>query len=1510
MRKILYLLFILIPFLGNAQIIDSFDDNEFSSNPEWYGEISKFEVINPPTSGDGSLNASANNDGKVLRSKQNQGDAVLTTANPTAYGEWRFSIADGTNWAVSSTNDYIIVLMSNDSTVSKLKDGAKNFNGYFFRFKGSSANDDFGLFKQTGNTETEILNTSYPGTVDGNTAIGRSVKITRSDIGEWRIYIDDGFDVIASTQRGSMVLDNTHTTSNWFGISTNIANPGLTRVLYFDNLYIGPIVGDTIKPVVSSVSILSSSSLRVVFNEAVSEASAENINNYLVNNSIGNPDSAVLNLGNQTTVDLYFTNQFADGILNTLTISSVEDISGNAMNSSQHNFTYNKIKALSTTALSSNQLSVVFSETVETISAKTISNYSVNNSIGNPDSVTINTDNKSVILYFANNFISGTNYTLTVQNVTDLIGTSINTTNLPFSYFVVQQFDIVINEIMADPTPVVGLPDAEYVELYNTTSYDVDLNGWTITTGTTVKSIPTTTIPANGYILICTTTAQSLLQQYGTALGVLSTYALTNSGATIKIKNNNGLTIDSVSYLDSWYLDAGKKDGGWSLEKIDPLNNCSGSGNWIASVHPSGGTPGSVNSVKNQNQDIFPPYITNLLVTDSNRLSIQYSENINSSLASIKTNYSVNNGIGNPDSVSVILNTVNLYFSTAFTEGITNTLTINSISDLCNNTLLNSQKEFSYYTIHQYDIVINEIMADPSPVVALPNWEYLELYNRTNHSIDLINWTITIGSTSKVIPNIQIGANAYLLICSSYAYNEVSLYGNTVAIYNLPALVNSGQSITIKDGIGNIISSVTYSDSWYGDATKKEGGWSLEAIDPNNTCGGVNNWKASIDERGGTPGSVNSILANNIDTIAPKVNFVLVYREKILLVSFTEIINSTSATNISNYIVPGYNIDSVKIDSTNKANVYIYFNSAFALGVENILTIQNISDECGNLLNISSIPFTFNKVFPYDVLINEVMADPDPVIGLPNYEYIELHNKTNNKVDMIGWTITSGTTTKTIPSTQITAGGYLILCHSNYYSNFTQFGNVAAIASFPSLSNTGQSITIKDYNGSVIHSISYTDKWYQDKYKDDGGWSLELIDVNNPCGGIKNWIASTDPLGGTPGKKNSVYGTNPDITAPSVLRAYIQNDTLNVIFDEPLKFSSINNKNIYSVDNGIGNPAWIQPVEPRYLTVKMKFTQSFSKGTIYTISVMDSIMDCAGNKVAEYNSCRFAIPDSAVAKDVIINEVLYDPKGDGADFVELYNRSEKTIDLKNLKLTNRKGASLSDNIKTITTDGYLLFPEEFVVLTTSIENIQTTYYTPNKRAFVEMTSMPTYSNDTGDVVLVDKWVNLIDDMSYSSDMQFPLLVTVDGVTLERISYERDSKDILNWHSASEIVGFATPAYKNSQHSEAIASNANLSISPDIFSPDNDGYNDNLNITYKFNKPGYSTSISLYNSKGILVRKLIQNQMLGIEGTISWDGLSDAREKAPIGIYIIYLEAFDLDGDIIKIKKPCVVATKL
>src|SRR4030095_1688382 len=142
----------------------------------------------------------------------------------------------------------------------------------------------------------------------------------------------------------------------------------------------------------------------------------------------------------------------------------------------------------------------------------------------------------------------------------------------------------------------------------------------------------------------------------------------------------------------------------------------------------------------------------------------------------------------------------------------------------------------------------------------------------------------------------------------------------------------------------------------------------------------------------------------------------------------------------------------------------------------------------------------------------------------------------------------------------------------------------------------------------------------------------------------------------------------------------------------------------------------------------------------------------------------------------------------------------------------------------------------------------------------------------------------IDELHYYDNWQFPLIDDPEGVALERINFDSPTQDSLNWHSAASTVGYGTPSYKNSQYTEQNIGDE-VTLSPQVFSPDEDGFNDLLSINYSFNAAGYTANVKIYDAEGREVRDLAHNLLLSQSGMFTWDGVTDKNEKALLGMYI-------------------------
>jgi len=648
-----------------------------------------------------------------------------------------------------------------------------------------------------------------------------------------------------------------------------------------------------------------------------------------------------------------------------------------------------------------------------------------------------------------------------------------------------------------------------------------------------------------------------------------------------------------------------------------------------------------------------------------------------------------------------------------------------------------------------------------------------------------------------------------------------------------------------------------------------------------------------------------------IDTIPPSLESLSIINTNKLELSFSEILDTISAKNPVNY-----NLDnsigmptSISMGSNNSI-VILEFSSNFPEDILLTVQISNIADNSGNIMPTHQESFAYHITKAFDILINEIMADPSPVVLLPDVEYIELYNNSDFPIDLDGWFLQIGETKREIENISLESKSFLILGHQNSETDLNQYGDFYGFSSM-TLRNSGESLKLIDDKNRMIHSVDYDEVWYKSSTKSDGGWSLEMIDPNNPCQGFNNWIASNDNSGGTPGRANSVLANNPDTIKPKLHRAAIENPiSLKLYFSEKMDSASILNTNAYFVDNSIGKPAEVILENFDYSYAILRFNNSFQNNTIYKLSVKDSLKDCVGNMIEINSETKFAYSEMPDSNDIIINEILFNPNSASYDFVELYNKSDKVIDLK-FVFIGRKDLVTNQIIdkNPIVEESYLFFPHEYIVVSENPESVMQEYYTKVKENCIKVNSLITMPNAEGNVSLMTVSEQIIDEFDYSEDMHFGLISNPRGISLERVNYNLPASNPSNWHSASSLVGYATPTYKNSQFSEKTIAESDVKISPEIFSPDNDGYNDLLKISINSKKAGKLATIRIYNSSGQLVRELETNAIIGHDAIFFWDGIKDDNTKASLGIYVIYIEIIDANGNIEHFKKAATLGGK-
>ena len=550
---------------------------------------------------------------------------------------------------------------------------------------------------------------------------------------------------------------------------------------------------------------------------------------------------------------------------------------------------------------------------------------------------------------------------------------------------------------------------------------------------------------------------------------------------------------------------------------------------------------------------------------------------------------------------------------------------------------------------------------------------------------------------------------------------------------------------------------------------------------------------------------------------------------------------------------------------------------------------------------------------PYDILINEFMADPTPQVYLPNTEFIELFNRSNKTFNLDGFKLYNGSVSTTLPLHTLKPNSYVVIYTKKSTIDFGTGVDTIQVTKLITLSNPNDTFHLVSTNGTVIDAATYDLSFYQNSKKSDGGWTLERIKPNGPCNPTL-WKASENLKGGTPGKRNSVAIDSIDREPPELDRYYLKDDkTIVLIFNKSLDRALTVQTPQYEMSDNIKISS-INIVEPLFQIVQLKLNTALLQKKPYQLLLKNTLVDCQGIPLSKTDTLRILLPGKMVRNDLVINEILTNPETGGSRFVEFYNRSDKAVDMANLKI----GDVSKGDIKAITSN-ILLLPNQYAVLTENPSDVQKRYNATAFRKQMIKNKLPTWDEKAGNAILYYVDSNkliVLDSFTYKKSWHNPLIANTEGVSLERINPNNPSNDASNWQSAAQTVGYATPGRQNSQFrlvdtpSVSTQSNRVFELEKKTFSPDGDGFDDFLILNYRFDKGGYAASIFIFDDKGKLVKILIKNMLLAAEGSINWQGDTDEGLQTRQGIYIVVIEWISPTGKVEREKLACIVSGRL
>ncbi len=637
--------------------------------------------------------------------------------------------------------------------------------------------------------------------------------------------------------------------------------------------------------------------------------------------------------------------------------------------------------------------------------------------------------------------------------------------------------------------------------------------------------------------------------------------------------------------------------------------------------------------------------------------------------------------------------------------------------------------------------------------------------------------------------------------------------------------------------------------------------------------------------------SISTELEEQDDDVPPTVANVETVDAPTIRVTYSETVDPSGAVNVSNYLISNDVGNPSQIVLKSDRTVELILDADLVSGNVYQLSIANIQDLAGNMMAPVSYTFAFgapdDAVFK-DVIITEIFADPSPPVSLPEVEYVEIYNRSNKALQLEGWTISDPSSKGTLGKHILQPHSYVILAGTGA-EQFASSGDVIKVTGFPSLNNSDDVLTLRSATGTMIDSLAYGN-WYRDSAKQSGGWSLELIDPENICAESENWAASESPAGGTPGQQNSILAEKPDLTGPQLVAALpVTADVIALRFNERLSREPVDASAFTFTNNLAAAEAHL---DPDLRTIRITTTAPIERGILYRVSVQN-VYDCPGNPVqAAFSAAEFAVPDEADSLDVVVNEILFNPRSGGVDFVEITNRSSKYLVLSSWQMGRMKDGVMSD-VSAIPEHFRLLKPGEIRVFTPSAMTLESEYTNARGRDIVEM-KVPPFNDDAGSVVIVNPKGRILDLFNYSEDMHSGFVRDPEGVSLERLSTERATNDPSNWKSASSHSGFATPGYENSNLVRESGNGDRVKVNPEAFVPIM-GQPDFTIISYDLESPGMMGTVTIFDSRGRVVRRLTQYSVLGSNGFFRWDGETDAGGKARIGMYMIRFDIYDKTG---------------
>lgn len=532
------------------------------------------------------------------------------------------------------------------------------------------------------------------------------------------------------------------------------------------------------------------------------------------------------------------------------------------------------------------------------------------------------------------------------------------------------------------------------------------------------------------------------------------------------------------------------------------------------------------------------------------------------------------------------------------------------------------------------------------------------------------------------------------------------------------------------------------------------------------------------------------------------------------------------------------------------------------------------------------------------LVINEIMYAPTGT----EPEWIELYNPRDRPLLLEGWKLGDGSAPQgrdiTSNACSIPAGDYAVVTKDT--AGFLDVhpdarGRTVGMAGFPSLNNGGDAVVLRDNTGMLIDSLQYIPGW-----GGSGGSSLERRDWEAAALDSVNWGTCVEPAGSSPGSFNSIGVLEKDLGVtfctirmaragePLIVEAGIRNEGR----------TPVESANLSLYSHGVTPSDSIVLLDRRNLpsplargdSCTMALMWQNPTGGLHRLCVQIS---CEGDPRARNDTLWSTVPVGYHPMSIRINEIMHTPFPGDPEYVEIVNSGEESVDVSGWAIGSQSAPGEKAHLFPFTGDSALLRPGGYRVLASDSAIVRQSSGCGSRQGHVEVigTSSMQLRNDGGIVIVRDATGSTIDSVAYFSQWHNPSLPDCAGRSLEKVRPDLPSNDSRSWGSCVLAVG-GTPGCVNSIYVERLPFHSRLSVSPNPFSPDGDGKDDHAVIHYEVPMATCTMMVKVFDVRGRLVRRLANNDPCASRGMIIWDGLTDERRRARIGIYVVMIEVLD------------------